>query len=85
MHGMPVPDSVRVHTLAEARAWAGGRGVVLKPEFSRFGVNVRLYPNGIPKDAPELASLGEWVVQAFVAGEGCALTQLQRAVGCWRI
>ncbi|MDI1252742.1 ATP-grasp domain-containing protein [Thermomonas sp.] len=68
-HGMPVPDSALIHTLAEARAWAGGRGVVLKPEYSRFGVHVRLYPAGIPEDAPELASLGAWVVQAFVAGD----------------
>lgn len=69
MHGMPVPDSARVHALAEARAWADGRGVVLKPEFSRFGVHVRMYPNGIPEDAPELALLGAWVVQAFIAGD----------------
>lgn len=68
-HGMPVPDSARIQTLAEARAWADGRGVVLKPEFSRFGVHVRLYPEGIPAQAPELASLGAWVVQRFVAGE----------------
>lgn len=68
-HGMPVPDSARVHSLDEARAWAGDRGVVLKPEFSRFGVHVRLYPHGIPLDAPELPSLGAWVVQRFVAGE----------------
>ncbi len=69
MHGMPVPDSARIQTLAEARAWAGDDGVALKPEFSRFGVHVRLYPEGIPEHAPELASLGAWVTQRFIAGE----------------
>ena len=68
-HGMPVAGSARVHSLAEARTWAAGHGVVLKPEFSRFGVHVRLYPDGIPDNATELAPLGAWVVQRFVAGE----------------
>lgn len=68
-HGMPVPDSGRVTSLEEAREWAQGRAVVLKPEFSRFGLHVRLYPQGIPPDAPALPALGPWVVQAFVAGD----------------
>lgn len=68
-HGLPVPDSGRVQTLAQAREWAQGRPVVLKPEFSRFGVHVRLYPDGIPPNAPELAALGTWVVQAHLAGD----------------
>jgi len=68
-HGMPVPDSGRVHTLEQAREWAQGRPVVLKPEFSRFGVHVRLYPQGIPDDAQALAPLGAWVVQAYLAGD----------------
>jgi len=67
--GADVPISARVRTLDEARAWAGGRPVVLKPEFSRFGVHVRLYRNGIPDDAPPLADLGAWVVQSLVAGQ----------------
>jgi len=67
-HGMPVPDSARVPGLAQARAWAAGRAVVLKPEFSRFGVHVRLYPQGIPADAPELPALGPWVVQELLHG-----------------
>lgn len=67
--GMPVPEGGRVRTLAEARDWASGRPVVLKPEFSRFGVHVRLYPEGIPDDAPDLPPLGDWVVQAFVNGD----------------
>ncbi len=68
-HGMPVPDSGRVRTLAQAREWAQGRAVVLKPEYSRFGVHVRLYPHGIPADAVALPALGHWVVQAYLAGD----------------
>lgn len=67
--GMRVPDSALVDSLDEARDWAGGRGVVLKPEFSRFGVHVRRYPDGIPGHAPALVALGRWVVQAFQYGE----------------
>lgn len=67
-NGLPVPESARVRTLAQAREWARGRAVAMKPEFSRFGVHVRLYPQGIPGNAPELPPLGEWVVQEFLAG-----------------
>jgi glutathione synthase/RimK-type ligase-like ATP-grasp enzyme len=67
--GAQVPESMRVTSLAEARAWAGDRPVVLKPEFSRFGVHVRLYRTGIPSDAPPLAALGPWVVQQYLAGQ----------------
>ena len=66
--GVEVPESARVHDLSQARDWAGGRAVVLKPEFSRFGVHVRLYPHGIPADAPALTPLKPWVVQAFQHG-----------------
>jgi hypothetical protein len=66
--GVEVPDSALVQDIASARDWARGRGVVLKPEFSRFGVYVRLYPHGIPPDAPPLAQMGRWVVQAFHKG-----------------
>ncbi|HET9445934.1 MAG TPA: hypothetical protein VFO35_06730, partial [Steroidobacteraceae bacterium] len=65
---VPAPDSACVQDIDAARKWAAGRGVVLKPEFSRFGVHVRLYPHGIPEDAPPLESLGAWIVQAFQAG-----------------
>lgn len=67
-NGMSVADSARVNNLQQAREWACGRAVVLKPEFSRFGVHVRLYPQGIPARAPELPALGDWVVQDFVSG-----------------
>jgi hypothetical protein len=67
--GAEVPDSAKVASLDEARAWAGTRPVVLKPEYSRFGVHVRLYRHGIPADAPPLAPLGHWVVQAFAEGQ----------------
>ena len=68
-NGMSVPESGLVRTLFQAREWARGRAVVIKPEFSRFGVHVRLHPQGIPDDAPELPPLGNWVVQEFVAGD----------------
>lgn len=67
-HGMDVPDSARVHSLDEARAWAGGRGLVMKPEFSRFGVHVRLHPRGLPAAAPPLPVQGPWVAQAYLDG-----------------
>lgn len=67
--GAKVPESSSVSTLSEAREWARGRPVVLKPEFSRFGVYVRIYPRGIPADARELAHHDRWLVQEFCAGE----------------
>lgn len=66
--GVDVPVSERVSDLNAAREWARGRPVVLKPEFSRFGVHVRIYPEGIPDDAPVLPALGPWVVQEFHRG-----------------
>ena len=63
------PPAARIRTLGEARDWAGGAPVVLKPEFSRFGVHVRLYPDGIPPDAPALADQGHWVVQHYRRGQ----------------
>lgn len=67
--GAHVPEATLVTSLGQAREWAGIRGVVLKPEFSRFGVHVRLYPGGIPADAPPLAALGKWVVQEYAEGQ----------------
>lgn len=67
--GTGVPAAAIVDSLAQARDWAAGRPVVLKPEFSRFGVHVRLYPEGMPADAPALPDLGRWVVQGFIAGQ----------------
>ncbi len=66
--GATVPDSCRVATLAEARAWAGPDPVVLKPEYSRFGVHVRVHPEGLPADAPDLEVAGAWVAQRYHAG-----------------
>jgi hypothetical protein len=63
------PRTEVVDSIATARAWAGNGPVVLKPEFSRFGVHVRLYPNGIAPDAPELEALGRWVVQQYCPGQ----------------
>lgn len=70
--GNPPPSAV-VQTLDEAREWIratgdGHTGAALKPEFSRFGVHVRLYPDGIPHDAPPLAEQGRWVVQHHRTG-----------------
>jgi hypothetical protein len=66
--GGNAPPSALVATIGEAREWANGAPAVLKPEFSRFGVHVRLYPEGIPPDAPELADMGRWVVQHYRRG-----------------
>lgn len=66
--GVTVPESCRVASLAEARAWAGAEPVVLKPEYSRFGVHVRLHPQGLPMQAPELDVAGAWVAQRYHAG-----------------
>jgi hypothetical protein len=66
--GVEVPESVLVTSIDEARDWAGTKPIVLKPEFSRFGVHVRLYRDGIPHDAPSLVPLGNWVAQAYADG-----------------
>lgn len=66
--GAVVPESRRVASLAEARAWAGSMPLVLKPEYSRFGVHVRLYPDGLPARAPELPVAGAWVAQRYQRG-----------------
>ena len=66
--GAVVPASARVGNLEAAREWAAGRALVLKPEYSRFGVHVRLYRNGIPADAPPLPRLGHWIAQEFQNG-----------------
>lgn len=66
--GFEVPESQRVTSLEQAREWAGGRPVAIKPEYSRFGVNVRLYPEGIPGKAEPLRQAGGWVVQAYCRG-----------------
>ena len=66
--GFDTPQSAAVTTLAQAREWAGARPCVIKPEFSRFGVFVRIYREGIPEHAPALAALGRWVVQECCEG-----------------
>jgi hypothetical protein len=66
--GVHTPASARVDSLDGAREWAGARPIVLKPEYSRFGVHVRLYPQGIPSDAAPLPALGAWVAQEFCPG-----------------
>lgn len=66
--GANVPESLAVANLYEARSWADGQPLVLKPEYSRFGVHVRLYPHGMPEDAPPLGLAQTWVAQRFHAG-----------------
>jgi hypothetical protein len=66
--GLQAPESHCVQTIAQAREWAQDRPVVLKPEFSRFGVHVRLHPKGIPTDAHSFEVPGQWVVQRFQRG-----------------
>lgn len=73
------PPSTTVRSIAEARAWANGAPLALKPEFSRFGVHVRLYPQGMPANAPELESMGTWVAQHFRPGrELCSYSVAER-------
>lgn len=66
--GAVVPESECVDTLVQAREWAGTDAVVLKPEYSRFGVHVRLCPEGIPPDAKPFEVPGRWVAQRFCRG-----------------
>lgn len=66
--GIDVPSSAQVSDVKQAREWAEDRAVVIKPEFSRFGVYVRLYQHGIPADALPFPEQGRWVVQDYVAG-----------------
>ena len=77
--GIDVPESRRVTRIEEARAWAQGRPVVLKPEFSRFGVHVRRYPDGMPPAAAALAKTQDWVVQTYCRGqEMCSYSIVDR-------
>ncbi|MEB1529090.1 ATP-grasp domain-containing protein [Xanthomonas sp. WHRI 7945] len=64
-----VPDSMRVRSLTQARDWAGSAPLVLKPEYSRFGVHVRVHPQGLPAAAPPLPDQGDWVAQRYCEGE----------------
>jgi hypothetical protein len=62
------PPSLIVNTISEAREWAGTMPIVLKPEYSRFGVHVRIYQSGIPHNVPQLGQHGRWVAQHFCSG-----------------
>lgn len=75
------PDSAVVRNLEQAREWADGRPLVLKPEFSRFGVHVRIYPQGMPADAAPLPAMGAWVAQEYCAGtELCSYSVADQGV-----
>jgi predicted ATP-grasp superfamily ATP-dependent carboligase len=77
--GADAPASARVDSLEQARAWAGTDAVVIKPEYSRFGTHVRLYPQGIPADAKPLELSAAWVVQRFCRGrELCSYSVVDR-------
>jgi len=77
--GAVIPDSCVVSRIEEAQTWAAGRPVVLKPEFSRFGVHVRRYPEGIPADAEPLSLGARWVAQAYCHGrELCSYSVVDR-------
>jgi hypothetical protein len=77
--GAVVPESGCVNTLEQAREWAGVDPVVLKPEYSRFGVHVRLCPEGIPHNARPFEVPGRWVVQRFCHGlELCSYSVVDR-------
>ncbi|MFJ3058254.1 ATP-grasp domain-containing protein [Herbaspirillum sp. NPDC087042] len=66
--GGHAPESWLVDDLSQAHAWAQARPVVLKPEFSRFGVHVRICPQGLADDMAPLPALGRWVVQQYCEG-----------------
>jgi len=66
--GVPVPDSIRITDLAQVRGWAMDRPIVLTPEYSRFGVYVRLYGHGLPEHPDPLQPAGRWVAQLFESG-----------------
>lgn len=66
--GAGLPESTLVESVQEARKWANGRPVAIKPEFSRFGIRVRLYPDGMPTNPKPLDGTGKWVVQAYCRG-----------------
>ncbi len=66
--GIPAPQSEVVTSIDSAREWAVGRSVVVKPEYSRFGVYARVYSAGIPKDATKLPFAARWVVQQLMTG-----------------
>jgi len=77
--GGHAPESALVSDLEQARAWANGRPVVLKPEFSRFGVHVRICPDGIADNMSSLSLLGRWVVQEYHEGpEFCSYSIADR-------
>lgn len=65
---VPVPESIRFTDLAQVRGWAMDRPIVLKPEYSRFGVYVRLYRDGLPERPDPLQPAGPWVAQRFESG-----------------
>ncbi|GGA22230.1 hypothetical protein GCM10010981_08030 [Dyella nitratireducens] len=67
--GVIVPESALVNSIDEAHEWAKDRPVAIKPEFSRFGVHVRLYPDGIPQDARPFELDTKWVVQSYCRGK----------------
>lgn len=67
-YGGNPPSSCLVHSVEEARAWAGKVPLVLKPEYSRFGVHVRIYPQGMPDNEAPLGQQGAWVAQHFKPG-----------------
>lgn len=66
--GALLPESECVRTLEQAREWAGTDAVVLKPEYSRFGIHVRIHHEGIPADARPFEVNGRWVAQRFCQG-----------------
>lgn len=77
--GGHAPASALVDTLEQARDWASGRPLVLKPEYSRFGVHVRIYPQGMPETPAPLPPLGPWVAQEYCDGvELCSYSVAER-------
>ena len=77
--GDHAPAGALVDSLEQARDWAAGRPLVLKPEYSRFGVHVRIYPKGMPETPTPLPPLGPWVAQEYCDGvELCSYSVAER-------
>lgn len=63
------PDSELVESEEQARAWARDAPVVLKPEFSRFGSETRVFDQGLPMQPLGIAWSKRWLVQEFCRGD----------------
>ncbi|HZY19953.1 MAG TPA: hypothetical protein VFE82_15885 [Ramlibacter sp.] len=73
--GIPAPETEAIASPQEARALAArpSSGLVLKPEFSRFGTATLIRPTAGQLAALDARPGGRWAAQAHVAGEEICL------------